>query len=67
MLDRIGEPIVWDFFRSEWDYLVGRFSLNDRLFGKSVATITNRYIDGFGKRPSSTSHSLGHTKSFHLS
>ena len=44
LLSRIGEPIVWDFFRAEWDYLVDRFTLNDRLFGKSVATFTARFV-----------------------
>ena len=42
-LCRIGEPIVWDFIRNEWDYLVERFTLNDRLFGKIMPTITSRY------------------------
>ena len=32
--NRIGEPIVWDFYRNEWKYLVDRFSLNDRLLGR---------------------------------
>ena len=32
--NRIGEPIVWDFYRNEWNYLVDRFSLNDRLLGR---------------------------------
>lgn len=40
--DRIGEPHVWDFFRAEWDYLVDRFTLNDRYFGKFVATLSAR-------------------------
>ena len=26
----IGLPIVWEFLRDEWPYLVERFSLNDR-------------------------------------
>ena len=32
--NRVGEPIVWDFYRNEWQYLVDRFSLNDRLLGR---------------------------------
>ena len=32
--NRVGQPLVWDFVRTEWNYLVGRFTLNDRLFGR---------------------------------
>ena len=41
--NRIGEPIVWDFFRNEWEYLVERFTLNDRYLGKMIATVTERF------------------------
>lgn len=30
----IGLPIVWEFMRNEWPYLVDRFSLNDRYLGR---------------------------------
>jgi len=30
----IGLPIVWEFLRDEWSYLVDRFSLNDRYLGR---------------------------------
>lgn len=30
----IGLPIVWEFLRNEWPYLVDRFSLNDRYLGR---------------------------------
>ena len=30
----IGLPIVWEFIREEWPYLVERFSLNDRYLGR---------------------------------
>ena len=29
--------------RNEWDYLVGRFTLNDRSFGKCITSITDRF------------------------
>ncbi|XP_073991593.1 glutamyl aminopeptidase-like isoform X2 [Rhodnius prolixus] len=29
-----GNSIVWDFVRTNWEYLVKRFTLNDRTFGK---------------------------------
>jgi glutamyl aminopeptidase len=41
--NRIGEPIVWDFYRNEWNYLVDRFSLNDRLLGRMITVITGRF------------------------
>ena len=41
--NRVGEPIVWDFYRSEWEYLVNRFSLNDRLLGRMIVVLTNRF------------------------
>ena len=40
--NRVGEPIVWDFYRNEWQYLVERFTLNDRLLGRvSLIGITH--------------------------
>lgn len=41
--NQVGLPIVWDFYRSEWDYLVKRFTLNDRLFGRFVSTMTQSF------------------------
>ena len=41
--NRVGEPIVWDFVRNQWDYLVDRFTLNDRLFGRFLHTMTKRF------------------------
>ena len=42
-MNRVGESIVWDFYRNEWDYLVERFTLNDRIFGRFVTTVTGRF------------------------
>ena len=42
-LNKIGEPIVWDFVRNNWSYLVERFTLNDRLMGRMVAFITKSF------------------------
>lgn len=39
----IGEPLVWDFVRNNWEYLVNRFSLNDRYLGQMVRTITSKF------------------------
>ena len=41
--NRVGEPIVWDFVRNEWDYLVERFTLNDRYLGSLIPTITKKF------------------------
>ena len=39
----VGEPIVWDFVRNEWEYLVERFTLNDRYLGSLIPTITKKF------------------------
>ncbi|CAG0886917.1 unnamed protein product [Cyprideis torosa] len=39
----VGLPIVWDFLREEWEYLVDRFSLNDRYLGRLVPQITSTF------------------------
>lgn len=41
--NRVGEPIVWDFVRSKWPYLVDKFTLNDRLMGRMVSDITKKF------------------------
>jgi len=41
--NRVGEPLVWDFVRTNWDRLVARFTLNDRLFGRFLHTMTDRF------------------------
>ena len=41
--NRVGEPIVWDFVRNEWEYLVDRFTLNDRYLGSLIPTITKKF------------------------
>lgn len=42
----IGTPIVWDFIRNKWDYLVERFTLHNRYLGRSIK-ICNRFQDEF--------------------
>lgn len=36
----VGNAIVWDFYRTEYPYLVNRFTLNDRYFGRIIVDIT---------------------------
>ena len=40
--NHVGEPLVWDFYRAEWEYLVDRFTLNDRSLGSLISSITDR-------------------------
>jgi len=42
-MNPIGVPIVWDFVRGEWQYLVGRFTLNDRYLGRLIPIITETF------------------------
>eukprot|EP00096_Caligus_rogercresseyi_P010039 TRINITY_DN3536_c0_g1_i1.p1 TRINITY_DN3536_c0_g1~~TRINITY_DN3536_c0_g1_i1.p1 ORF type:complete len:884 (-),score=271.03 TRINITY_DN3536_c0_g1_i1:95-2746(-) len=39
----VGQEIVWNFLRNEWEYLVDRFSLNDRIFGRFLSTATSQF------------------------
>ncbi|XP_064214193.1 aminopeptidase A isoform X3 [Tribolium castaneum] len=39
----VGTPIVWDYVRENWPYLVERFTLNDRYLGRLIPAITNRF------------------------
>ena len=39
----VGAPIVWDFVREEWSYLVDRFGLNDRHLGKLPKSVTEDF------------------------
>ncbi|PSN55624.1 hypothetical protein C0J52_04058 [Blattella germanica] len=39
----VGTPIVWDFVRNEWQYLVDRFTLNDRYLGRIIPSITKSF------------------------
>ncbi|XP_069668648.1 aminopeptidase A-like isoform X2 [Periplaneta americana] len=39
----VGTPIVWDFIRDEWQYLVDRFTLNDRYLGRMVPVVTSSF------------------------
>ncbi|XKL62256.1 hypothetical protein PGB90_002089 [Kerria lacca] len=35
----VANPIVWDFVRKEWEYLVKRYTLNDRYLGRIIPQI----------------------------
>lgn len=39
--------MVWDFLRSEWPYLVSRFSLNDRYLGRMPQIVTADFSTEF--------------------
>lgn len=42
-----GNPIVWDFLREEWPYLVERFTLNDRYLGRLPKSICANFNTKF--------------------
>lgn len=43
----IGNPIIWDFYRQNWDYLVARFTLNNRYLGRLIKSITGGFTTQF--------------------
>ncbi|XP_023241826.1 glutamyl aminopeptidase-like [Centruroides sculpturatus] len=45
----IGRPLVWDFIRSKWPYLVERYTLHSRYLGRSI-TICKPFQDEFHLR-----------------
>lgn len=38
-----GEQLVWDFYRNQYQYLVDRFTLNDRYFGRFIVRVTGKF------------------------
>jgi len=43
----VGNPIIWNYYRQNWDYLVNRFTLNDRYLGRVIKSITNGFTTKF--------------------
>lgn len=41
--NRIGESLVWDYVRGNWQKLVDRFGLNERYLGRMIPSITSRF------------------------
>ncbi|KAG2466354.1 AMPE aminopeptidase, partial [Polypterus senegalus] len=41
--NQYGETMAWDWTRLNWDYLVKRFTLNDRNLGRLITRITTRF------------------------
>lgn len=39
----IGTPLVWDWVRSNWEFLVDRYTLNDRYLGSLIPSITKTF------------------------
>lgn len=39
----VGTPLVWDWVRENWDFLVNRYTLNDRYLGRLIPSITNSF------------------------
>ncbi|XP_014676853.1 PREDICTED: glutamyl aminopeptidase-like [Priapulus caudatus] len=43
----VGRPIVWDYYRANWDSFVERFTLNDRTFGRFIQIVTASFTTDF--------------------
>lgn len=39
----IGESIVWDYVRENWENMVARFGLNERYLGRMIPSICGRF------------------------
>lgn len=39
----VGESIVWDYVRENWQKLVDRFTLNERYLGRLIPTISSTF------------------------
>jgi len=42
-----GNPLVWNFIRSEWPYLLDRFGLNSRYLGRVPKTVVRNFSTKF--------------------
>jgi glutamyl aminopeptidase len=40
----IGEPLVWNYVKTNWLSLVARFGLNERNLGRMIPSITGRFV-----------------------
>jgi len=38
-----GTSLVWDWVRNNWEFLVNRYTLNDRYLGEVIPSITNSF------------------------
>nr|CAD7433373.1 unnamed protein product [Timema monikensis] len=54
----VGNPIVWDFIRSEWEYLTGRFTLNNRYLGRTIPHVCSSFANRFKLQEMETFFSL---------
>uniref|UniRef100_A0A8D8TSY1 Aminopeptidase n=2 Tax=Cacopsylla melanoneura TaxID=428564 RepID=A0A8D8TSY1_9HEMI len=39
----LGLPIAWTYLQKNWDYLVKRFSLNHRVFGRIIPSVCGKF------------------------
>ncbi|KAI5749139.1 hypothetical protein M8J76_004903 [Diaphorina citri] len=38
-----GLPVAWDYVKKNWDYLVKRFGLNHRVFGRIIPSVCGKF------------------------
>jgi len=41
----VARPIVWNFIKSNWDWLVSRYTLNSRQLGSAVKSVVQTFTD----------------------
>ncbi|XP_043478871.1 glutamyl aminopeptidase-like isoform X1 [Leptopilina heterotoma] len=39
----VGTPLVWDWVRENWEFLVKRYTLNDRYLGQLIPAVTSSF------------------------
>ncbi|XP_044317734.1 glutamyl aminopeptidase-like, partial [Drosophila rhopaloa] len=42
-INPVGQSLVWDYVRQNWEQLVERFGINERTLGRLIPTITARF------------------------
>nr|CAD7440857.1 unnamed protein product [Timema bartmani] len=46
----IGKAIAWDFLRSEWEYIINRYTLNDSTIGRMIDWVCRTFASEFKLR-----------------
>nr|CAD7604667.1 unnamed protein product [Timema genevievae] len=46
----IGKTIAWDFLRSEWEYIIDRYTLNDSTIGRMIDWVCRTFASEFKLR-----------------
>lgn len=41
--NHLGLPVAWKYLRDNWDYLIKRFGLNHRTFGRIIPAVCGKF------------------------